>query len=357
MRLWNDREVTATELLRHVGDVSQIARVDPVRYESGHADGLAAWQVETGSGLRFSVLAGRGMDIGTASFGAVPLAWRNGPTECHAHRFEPEKLGWLRSFAGGLVTTCGLTTLGSPGEAEDGPLPLHGRVSHLQAYHTGAWGEWVGDEYRLVCRGSVRESRLFGDNLELTRTVTAWMGGSTISIEDTVTNLGYRSSPLMILYHCNLGYPLVDAGAEILSPGQIEPRDADATLGIDDWSVMTSPQDTYPEQVFYHIMPSDPGGWTDVALMNRRLGLALSLRYRPDQLPHLVNWKNMAAGQYVVGLEPANTRVGGREAEMAAGRVQYIEPGEIRTFGLNLTVHSGETELIHLEQRLRSLAR
>ena len=42
-------------------------------------------------------------------------------------------LEWLYSFAGGLLTTCGLTHVGGPEEDEFGRRGLHGRISNLPA--------------------------------------------------------------------------------------------------------------------------------------------------------------------------------------------------------------------------------
>ena len=35
-------------------------------------------------------------------------------------------------------------------------------------------------------------------------------------VRDSVTNLGNRRTPHMLLYHCNFGYPLVDDGTRII---------------------------------------------------------------------------------------------------------------------------------------------
>ncbi len=37
-------------------------------------------------------------------------------------------------------------------------------------------------------------------------------------ISDTVTNAGATACPHMLLYHCNVGFPVVDAGAELSYP-------------------------------------------------------------------------------------------------------------------------------------------
>src|SRR5262245_29017064 len=106
------RNYTRAELLRHVGSVSQVARAKPYRLVEGHEDGVLAIDVTTGGGLDFTVLASRGMDISSAHCNGRSLAWRSATTDQHPAFFEPEGRGWLRSFFGGLVITCGLTYFG-----------------------------------------------------------------------------------------------------------------------------------------------------------------------------------------------------------------------------------------------------
>jgi hypothetical protein len=53
----------------------------------------------------------------------------------------------------------------------------------------------------------------------------------------------------------------------------------------------------------------------------------------------------LGQGEYVVGLEPGNCLVLGRAEERKSGRLQFLEPGEIREYHLELGVLEGETSL------------
>jgi len=55
---------TRKQLSERIGDVSQIAVARPFQFADGRAKGLDAIEFGTGSGFRFTVLPGRGMDIG-----------------------------------------------------------------------------------------------------------------------------------------------------------------------------------------------------------------------------------------------------------------------------------------------------
>ena len=64
----------------------------------------------------------------------------------------------------------------------------------------------------------MREGELFGENLVLRRSIETVYGFKTVAIIDEIENQGFRDEPLMLLYHINIGYPLLDAGTELLAP-------------------------------------------------------------------------------------------------------------------------------------------
>jgi hypothetical protein len=110
--------------------------------------------------------------------------------------------------------------------------------------------------------------------------------------------------------------------------------------GLETWDRFTGPTPGFRERVFYHRPVAGADGWTEAHLENPALagGLALSVRFRPEELPEFVQWTMTGEGTYVVGLEPATCRVGGYEAEEAAGRVIHLEPGEVRCYRLEVEV-------------------
>jgi hypothetical protein len=104
-----------------------------------------------------------------------------------------------------------------------------------------------------------------------------------------------------------------------------------------------APTPGFREKVYFHTVQPDASGLATAAVVNPSLddGLAAYVRYRPDQLPYFVQWKNMAAGPYVIGLEPATALVMGRSTEREAGRLAMIEPGEVRRYSLELGALAG----------------
>ena len=333
------RQWSRRELLSYVGDLSQVAGIKLGEWSDGVERGIRTAHIRTGSGLEFTVLLDRGMDIGPAHFRGIPVAWLSPAGFAHPSRFDPAGMGWLRTFGGGLLTGCGMTYLGSS-EKEDGEdLGLHGRLSHLPAQRVRVGEEWEGDNCFFGVDGEMRQARLFGENLCLKRRISTGLGSNRIAINDHVENLGSATSPLMMLYHINLGFPLLDENSYLASQShEVQPRDGAAALGLNEWMRFQSPTAGYAEQVFYHDLPADPDGWASIKLVNPTHHLSLSVRYHKTTLPNLVQWKMTGQGDFVLGLEPANCRVEGRSRERARGTLQSLRPGESRVLQIEIAI-------------------
>jgi hypothetical protein len=323
------------ELARRVGETTQAFGVERFTYDEGVEGGVKAARLRTGGGLDLTVLFSRGMDIGAASLDGVPFAWVSATGWAHPHAFVPEHRGWLQTFHGGLLTGCGLINAGAANTDGDEALGIHGRLSHLPATETAARVEWSGDDATLRIEGTLREATVFGENLRLRRVISAPAGFTTVTITDTVTNEGFVESPLMLLYHLNFGWPLVDSGTRILLPAgsTTTPRDDVAQQGIATATTLDAPTPGYAEQCFFHEVPDED---VTVTMVNPA-GMGVHVRYLKSQFPYLTQWKMMGEGEYVCGIEPANCKVYGRAAERAAGRLQTIAPGASRTFSVTLT--------------------
>ena len=335
-----NRSWTRAELLNYVGDLSQIAGIQLGEWADGVERGLRVAEVRTGSGLTFSVLLDRGMDIGPAAYKGLPLAWVSPTGWAHPMYFDPQGNGWLRTFGAGLLTGCGLTSLGAAGDDEGEALGLHGRLSHLPASHVRVE---QGDECSFWVEGEMRQARVFGENLRLKRRITVALGGNRVSIHDRVENLGASESPLMILYHINLGFPCLDESSQLLvAPHPVEARDAAAEPGLGEWMHFQKPTAGYAEQVFYHDLPANKDGWASIQLINQSRRLGLRVGFKKATLPNLVEWKMMGKGTYILGIEPANCRAGGRSQERERGTLQSLQPGEQREFQVEIEVSQAE---------------
>ncbi|MCX6366969.1 MAG: aldose 1-epimerase family protein [Armatimonadetes bacterium] len=329
------KSYSRTAVRQRVGELVQVAGVERFTYDEGVQSGVKAARVRSGGGLDFTVLFSRGMDIGAASLFGVPFAWVSATGWASPHAFVPEGRGWLQTFHGGLLTGCGLSNAGASNQDGEEALGIHGRLSHIPAEDTSARTQWDGDEATILLEGTMREATVFGENLRLTRTITTPVGGTSMTITDTVTNEGFKVSPLMLLYHLNFGWPLVEEGTVIRFPEGTTstPRDADAAAGHATANTLTAPTKEYAEQCFFHNIPGED---VEIEMVNPS-GFGVRVGYKQSEFPHLTVWKMMGEGEYVCGIEPANCKVLGRAAEREAGRLQYIAPGETRTFSVTLT--------------------
>jgi len=312
------------EAARFLGSPDQAARVEQLECVQGPARGSRVIRVATGGGLEFDLHPDRGLDIGRATIDGIGVAWLS-PTGLAAPSFaEHGGLGWLRTFGGGLLTTCGLDAFGPPGVDRYGEYGLHGRVSATPA--TILEAGLVNGIARVTA--SVRQAGVFAENLEMRRTISSPVGSRTITISDRISNDGHRPWPLMVLYHCNLGWPLVSADTELgVSEGPVEPLQQ----SDDDWRAFADPDPRFAERVYLH------RGTSTARLSRPSLGLGIEIKVDPASLPCLYQWKMLGEGTYVTGLEPANCAgLVGREALGNVDALPMLEPGESRTFEIEL---------------------
>jgi hypothetical protein len=337
-----DNTWTQRELLGYVGDIGQVGGVRMITLADGPERDLRAAELRTAAGLRFTVYLDRGMDIGPLEYRGVPLAWTS-PTGPAAPAFyEPQGLGWLQTFHGGLLTTCGLTQAGPPADDNGEQLGLHGRISHTPARQISQGDTWDGDTYSFWIEGRMRETSVFGHDLELKRRITACLDEARLVIEDQVTNTGGVAAPHMILYHINLGFPLLQAGSRLVAPSQeVIPRDEVAAPGLDEHTQFHAPTPGYAEQVFFHQMRADDDGFVKVVLRNDALGIGLQLRYRQQELPWFTQWKQMGWGTYTLGVEPGNCRPEGRVAAREREALVELAPGEQVNYRVEINVLEG----------------
>jgi len=329
-----------SETLKYIGNLSQLGHCRHYTLSEGWARGMRATDINNGSGLQYTVLPDRGMDISLANFKGTNLVYQTCNGETHPSWFEPEGIGWLKTFGAGLLTTCGLTFLGSPCTDEGEQLGLHGRYSTIPASRFADLSGWEGDKYHYRLKGTIEEGSLFGNKLRMEREISSVGGKNIIWIKDKVTNFGSKPSPYTILYHMNFGYPLLSEDAELLiDPSETQPRDADAVPGVNDFRKFIKPMPVYREQVFYHTMKGDANGDTSVALINRKSGISVKITFNVQQLPYVNQWKMMGYGEYVLGIEPSNVLCKSRNILRQENSLPLLQPGESSTNNIEIEVN------------------
>jgi len=342
------QSLSPEDLARRLGRIDQVAGARPFVFDDGPARGMRGIDVWTGSGLEFTVLPDRCLDILTARFAGRPIAWESAVGPVAPERYDPEGFRWLRSFGGGLLATCGLRHFGAP-DAEDGEAwGLHGRASNLSASQVAVSCGWDEGEYRIAVRGQVDEAEVFRPTLRLERTVATALGSRRIAVRDRLTNLGHAASTAMMLYHVNLGWPLVSESSRLLvACDGIRGVTEEAQAAVDRHREFQPPTEGFSEHT-YELEPKRyADGTCRAALVNPGLGdgLAVSLTWNKDALPYMAEWKMMGQGTYVVGMEPMTCPFPPREALRKRGLMPELTPGQGRDLGVTIQVHSGRGEL------------
>ena len=252
----------------------------------------------------------------------------------------------IHSIMGGLFFTAGLENICAPCTIDGTDYPMHGRIRTTPGEHLSADAYWDEEEYHLTVKGEMREAALFGENMVLRREISSVYGSKTITVTDEIENESYREEPLMLLYHINMGYPLLDENTRLYIPTKsVTARDKDGEGHEAEYDRMDAPKDNEPEYVFIHDLKTDEQGDTEILVVNRPLGLGLKLSYNVKYLPYFMEWKSTASGDYVIGLEPANSSVYGRPYHEERNSVHKLSPFAKEKNVLNFTVLDGEEEI------------
>jgi len=353
------------DLLRRVGRLEQAAGVRLVTAGDGVERGVRFLEFRTGTGFVFEVIIDRAFDVGRCEFIGMPMAWMS-PVGVPGPWFtEPEGLGWFRFFPGGLVSTAGLdhTLLGGEDNVEHFNQPqirktqmygLMGRVWTLPARLIGYGESWAGDECVLWAEGEVQQVAVYGENLTLRRRIEARVGGSSFRINDVVTNTGHTRTTHMLLYHCNVGFPIVDEGARLLVPGEGVPTDP---LPAGDYRTLDAPTPNLTERCFEHAVYTESDGTVPVAIINRRIDLGVYQLFNSGQLPYQTTWRMLGEGIYVVGIEASTNRDAGRFDARMRNELIWLEPGEERPYELEMGALVGGEAMDAFAERVGALER
>ena len=357
------RRYTREELLRRVGRINQVGSVELLTLDEGRARGMRVLEFVTGSGLVFRSMVDRAMDVGYASYQGSSLSWLCNVGFPGPWYFEPEPLGMLRTFGGGLIYTGGLDHIFLPtddsAEHYGYPLrprenyPLHGRLTSFPACLSAYGGRWEGDEYHLFAEGEIHQVSAYGESLLLRRRLTTTLGSNHFQVRDEVENIGFHPTPHMLLYHINPGFPVLDEGSELLYSGDAVPiyKTAEAIPP----SPFHAPRRGFVEQAYELTPAPDPEGRVTIIVANRGFqggrGLGFYVRYHSRQLPYCILWRMLGEGDYAIGIEPCTNPVKPRSEQRAAGEITFLEPGERRVYNLTLGALPDNTAIAAMQSR------
>lgn len=286
-------------------------------------------EIRTPPGLAIDLALDRAGDILRLSWRGTEIGWHSptsGRTPWPVSDAE-DGLGFLRGFDGFLVT-CGLDHHGvattTPADAFHYPLrernhhPLHGRIYAEPAELLERDINWDAGEIRIRLR--IRQATVFGEVLELNRTFAIGLDVARVVIEDTVINRGFRPTRHGILYHVNVGHPLLGEASKLLG-AQWSLADKLPAGGA-------TPGDEHVEIVDVDASPDD--GWIGIA--NSQLGIGLRIDFDPEALPATALWQAFQSGVFALGLEPQSVFDNDASDRLASG--------DFRTYRLSFTIES-----------------
>lgn len=350
------KEISKKDILKRIGDITQLGEIKYYKFIDGVSRGVRGIDIKSPCGLDMTVLPDRGMDISYLAYKSIPISWKSATKETSPVYYESRGEEWLRTFYAGLLTTCGLTYMGDPCIDEGEELGTHGRISNISAEHISMDGYWYNDIYVMVIKGKVREAKVFGDKIQLERKITTWMDTPKIVVEDIIENIGFNRSPLMVLYHVNIGYPVIDKESKLISPkSNVTPRDKEARKEINNYFNFSDPVPNYKEQVFFHEIEADSEGNSNITIINESFnngeGIGIWLKFNKNNLPYLIQWKNLSEGEYVCGIEPANSLIRGRKIEREEGTLKFIEPGESIYYRLEFNILTSKKDIDKFKER------
>ena len=314
----------------YYGHRTQFYGVEEHRLIGGRGDGMRLIQVRNGSGVEFTVSADRCADISRLSYKGVNLNYMSVGGYAGPAYYDDKGDHWLKTFNCGFLTTCGLTNIGIPQRDGDEDLPLHGTIGNQPSDQV--W--YTSDEKEIRVHAHIPDMLIFRQKLELERTVICPVGGNTMTIRDTVRNIGSGTEPMLLLYHMNMGYPLLSEKSIVaVNSRKVIPRTDHAAEDLDTWNQMLPPTADFEEQCYYHEFGS---GTACAKIFNPDAGVGIAIRFDPSSLPYLTEWKMMGQKDYVLGLEPMNATLDGRSGLREAGLLPTIEAGGERNFEVSV---------------------
>lgn len=295
-----------------ISNFQQVASIRRYTLSEGREKGLDVLDCDNGK-IRFLLNVSKACDIMQLYHEGQNISFisKNG--------FTKRETPFLRRFEGGMLYTCGLDSVGG----RDG-FELHGTLHNIPAEIIRA----ECNENGITVEAIIRDTALFGKNLVLKRKIFTAIDGDGVTLEDTLVNEGYKTEEYCLLYHINVGYPMLDDGVKVIADVEsYTPRTAWAKQNEATMYEMNASTPNQ-EETCYFLNLKKP----EITLVNEKNGKEFTVSYSGDTLPCFVEWKSMASGDYALGLEPCTTELDNRFA------YKTIEVGEKIKFFVYISI-------------------
>ena len=308
----------------YVGNFLQIRGAEQYVLQNGRGDGMHFLYVRNGIGLEAWISLDRAADVSRVIFKGNNMGYFSPCGYVAPSYYDCNGVGFLKSFTAGFFTTCGLTAVGSPCNDNGEELPLHGTISNIPAILNAI----EETDEQLTIKVTVSDAVIFGRKLTLKRKYVFSYKENYFTVEDSVTNDADVDSPYMIMYHCNMGYPLVSENSKLMIPNNgITARNEHSKENIETALKTEKPQTGYEECCYYYDI-KESNGCANAGIYNADINSGVVLSYDKTQLPCFTEWKMMGNKDYVIGLEPGNCLPDGRDVMREKGILRFLKPEE-----------------------------
>ncbi len=310
---------------QYIGHPSQLGGVEEVTLAKGKGKGMNLLQIKNTRAVDLTLTCDRCMDMSRLSYKGVNLGWFSPAGYVAPGLYDDAKgRGFLQNFTAGFLTTCGLTAVGGSCEDDGESTPMHGLISNIPCDHYNYWET----EDEIIVEATVTEASLFACHTRMKRTYKISKTEDKITLSDVITNIGNKTAPSQVLYHINLGYPLLSETANVMIPENSSfPTQERFEKTYPNRKVMEKPQAGFMEECYvYDVKETD--GKAKVGIYNPDSKVGFTMSFSKDSLPFLTEWKMMGEYEYVLGLEPGNAWPIGRKGMRERGELKFLEPGE-----------------------------
>ncbi len=316
----------------YIGHDSQLYGVEEHRLVGGKGDGMRLYEMNNGKGLELTVSPDRNGDIMRLRYKGINMSYMSPCGYVAPSYYDSIGSNWLKSFTAGFLTTCGLESVGVPCTDQGESFPLHGSIANTPCEHSF----YTEENGNLIVHTVTNDEVIFGRKLRLFRKIQISTEENCFTIQDTIENTGDKVEPFEILYHLNMGYPLLDEDSVITIPSrEVKARDEHAAEDIANWMQMEKPVVGYQERCYYHKFADEKGY---AKIHQPKLNMGLEIGFDASELDGFVEWKMMGVRDYVLGLECGNCYPDGRDEMRKIGMLKYLSPGEKKTYVIKISL-------------------
>ena len=273
-----------------INNCYQTAYIKRYTLTEGKENGLKVIELDNGI-IRVLLNESKGLDIMQIFHKGTNISFvsKNGFT----YRETP----FFNRFEGGMLYTCGVDTMGF----RDNCIP-HGTYHNIPAKIVSVYS----DDEILEVKGEIEDSALYGKNLLMTRTITVYNNTGKVALHDSLLNKGTKTEDYCILYHTNLGYPMLDKGVKIIQDvDNVQPTNDVAERNLATYTTFNDAIVNGGEACYYMNNKTN-----SVSVVNEKLGKKFTLSYSKETLPLLLQWHSAVAGDYALGIEPCTSKLG-----------------------------------------------